>query len=330
LFAVIVFCLLSASDVYAQIDQWGYWQNGVTEAWWFSTTEFKTEEAATAVALWNAIGAAKQSPSPDWAGDYFRGSDVHGTYVRWSPQGGFIMADIDKCQAKVMRVTYGRVNATATLIEFIPEFRKGSQRHGEMHSETEPLSTIRFVPVSWRGILHLIPPDEISDFGNLAAGLGKYNPGFNPAGWLEYDFYYKLNSPESDAAGELPVVPVGYEQFVKEPLEATIESVGHRRVKRVATVGGPPYYESHSTVVIAAGSASGVKRGMVFRVRGSEGDDTVEIFKVRRTSSLGLIVRTLDDASNETYYDWDPKIGKQFPNRYPPIAVGWRVTTAPK
>jgi hypothetical protein len=329
-FAAIAFCLLPAFPLHAQIDQWGYWQNGVSEPWWFSTAEFTSEEAAKAVVRWNEIGAEKKNSSHEWAGDYFRGSDVHGTFVRWSPEAGFVIADIDKCQAKVMRVTYGRVNATVTLIEFIPEFRKGSQHHQTMHSETELLSTIRFVPVRWRGILHLVSPDEISDFGNLAAGLGNYNMGFNPAGWLAYDFYYKLNGEESAAAGDLPVVPAGYEQFVKKPIEATIESVGSRRVKRVPTVGGPPYYESHSTVVINAGGANGVKRRMIFRVRDSEGDDTVEIIRVRRTSSFGRIVRTLDDYSSETYYDWDTKTGKQFPKRYPPIAVGWRVTTAPK
>jgi hypothetical protein len=57
LLAAAVFCLLPAAPLCAQIDKWGYWQNGVTEAWWFSTAEFKTEEAEEAVARWHRIGA---------------------------------------------------------------------------------------------------------------------------------------------------------------------------------------------------------------------------------------------------------------------------------
>lgn len=328
LFAMIVFCLLTAASLQAQIDQWGYWQNGLSEPWWFSTAEFKTEEADTVIARWNAIGAENQVPLQPWAGDYFAGSEVHGTYLRWSPQGGFVITDIDKCQAKVMRATYGRVNATSTMVEFIPEFRKGSQHHGNSHGKIEPLSTIRFVPVSWRGIFHLVPAEELSEFGDLAAGLGNYNSGLNPAGWIEYDFYYKLNGKESGAPGDLPVFPAGYEQFLKKPIEATITSVTSRKVKRVSAAGDPPEYESHSTVAITAGSASGVKRGMIFRISDSAGD-RVEIIRVRRASSLGIIVRTMDDHANEIYQDWDPRAGQDLAKPYPPIAIGWRVTTAP-
>lgn len=330
LFVAVICCLLPTSRLHAQIDQFGYWQNGVSEPWWFSTAEFSSDEAAGAVARWNQIGSEKQSPSHEWAGDYFKGSEVHGTYVRWAPRGGFIMADIDKCQAKVMRVTYGQVSTSDGLIEFIPEFRKGSQHHGQTHHEPEPLATIRFVPVRWRGILHLVSRDEIMNFADFAAGLGKYNVGLNPGGWWNYDFYYKLDSKESEVTGELPVVPAGYEQFIKNPVEATIKSLDSRKVKRVSQADDPPSYESHATVTITAGSANGVQRRMVFRVRDSEGDDTVEIIRVGRTSSLGRIKRTLDDDFSETYYDWDPKLDQQIPRRYPAIAVGWRVTTAPK
>jgi hypothetical protein len=327
LFTLVIFCV-SASPLSAQIDQWGYWQNGVSEPWWFSAAEFNSDEAARAVAIWKEIGAEEQTSREKWAGDYFRGSEVHGTYVRWSPQRGFVIAHINKCEARVLKVTYGRVHATPSLIEFIPEFSKGSEGHGKGSHEVEPVSIIRFVPVTWRGIPHLLSPDEISDFADYAAGLGKFNVGFDPASWFEYGFFYKLNGEESGS--DLPIFPAEYAQFVKTPIEAIIESLGSRRVKRVPTAGGPPYYESHSTVAINVGSANGVKRGMVFRVVDSEGDDSVEIIRVSLTSSLGRIVRTLDDNSTETYYEWDPKLNKQFPKRYPPIALGWRVTTAPK
>jgi hypothetical protein len=333
LFAAIVFFLMPAPQAVAQIDRWGYWQNGVSEAWWFSTADFNADDADRAIARWNEIGAEPHDASEEWAGDFFSGGETHGTYLRWSPQGGFVIAHINKCEARAMEVTYGRVNVTKSLIEFIPEFHGGSRQHGEeVHHESEPLSIIRFVPVSWHGILHLVRPGEVSSFCDFAAGLGEHNAGFNPAGWLglEYDFFYKLNSNGSETAGDLPIVPPGYEKFVKNPIEANIKSLLRRSVKRIPTVGGPSAYESHSMVWITAGSANGVKPKMIFRVRDSEGDDTIEIVRVTRASSLGRIVRSLDDDSNETYYDGDPKLNKQLAKRFPPIANGWRVTTAPK
>ena len=75
-----VVCHYSAS---AQVDQWGYWDNGVTESWWLSSGDFSREEAVNAVSVWKRIGVANQDVSgKDYAGDYFRGSDTHGTYMR--------------------------------------------------------------------------------------------------------------------------------------------------------------------------------------------------------------------------------------------------------
>jgi hypothetical protein len=124
-FLAILLALACPHSASAQLDQWGYWDNGVTESWWLSSGDFSSEDAVNAVSVWKRIGVANQDVSgKPWAGDYFSGSDTHGTYLRWSEQAGFIIVHVDKCQAKVMGVTYGKIEASPTLVQFFPDFTK--------------------------------------------------------------------------------------------------------------------------------------------------------------------------------------------------------------
>lgn len=178
----LLLACISAASGQMQIDQWGYWQNGVSEAWWFSKGEFTTAQADEAVSRWKKIGDELQNASQsDWAGTYFSGSETHGTYMRWSGQKGFIIAHIDKCQAKVMGVTYGRVEVSPTVIKFFPEFNNASAKNKHQHSHSDKLAPIRFVPVKVNRDQLLIREDEMPAFGDFMAGLGTYN--FS-------DFYY--------------------------------------------------------------------------------------------------------------------------------------------
>jgi hypothetical protein len=119
--ALLVCALACAPTASAQLDQWGYWENGVTEHWWLASEDFTAGDATNAVARWNQIGEVKDKGA--WAGDYFRGGETHGTYLRWSP-AGFVIAGVDKCAARVMTLAYGRVEVTPALIQFFPELDK--------------------------------------------------------------------------------------------------------------------------------------------------------------------------------------------------------------
>src|SRR5687767_6204282 len=91
----ICFAVCAVSSVQGQIDKWGYWQNGVSEAWWFPTAQFTTQQAEEAIARWKNIEDENHAAnSNEWTGTYFSGSDVHGTYLRVAPRSGFVMVHV--------------------------------------------------------------------------------------------------------------------------------------------------------------------------------------------------------------------------------------------
>jgi len=335
-----------AAPASAQLDQWGYWENGVTESWWLSSDDFTKEDAVNAVARWKSIGVNnKNAPGGEWEGDYFSGSDTHGTYMRWSPQAGFIISHVDKCQAKVMGVSYGRVDASPTLVQFFPEFSKeSSSSHGHSHSKAPKPSVLRFVPVEWRGQRMLVGEGTMSDFGDYVAGLGKYNygGGFLYLGYVEFLTKREVGGgshletesappQEETGAGEKPpVVPPGYERFLKKPIEATITAIGKRRVQRNYSYENPngsgASYERASLtfVTVNVGTAHGVKVSMFLRVAEPAEGDEVRIIRAGKVSSTGVVIRSVDE-SGETFFD----SRTEQPQPHSKVAVGWKLTTSP-
>jgi hypothetical protein len=324
----------------AQRDQWGYWNNGVTESWWFSAEEFTAEEAADAVARWNAIGADNGLQGASvWAGDYFSGGDTHGTYVRWSQKSGYLMAHVDKCQAKVMGLSYGRVEVMPARIAFYPDLDKvirKSHVSSHLHSRNPP-TVIRYVPIKWRSKLFLVDESEMSDFGDYLVGLGKFNgrEGFLD---LEYErFLARATNKTKDnrvdehlavSDSDQPIVPIGDEHFLKKPVEAAVTSVGKTRVARsysYETLDGAAI--THERVLLTfvsvnAGIDKGLKYGMFLRVVNSATGDSVRIVRVGRSSSTGVVIRDLPQEGEPTSEETEER---------PPskIKAGWQLTTSP-
>ncbi len=339
LFALL-FIAVSAQVAQVQFDQYDRWENGVTEPW--SVGDFTKEEISVVQSLWKAIEAENQKQSMhEWAGDYFVGSDTHGTYLRWSPQVGFVIANVDKCQARLMGLTYGKVTASPTLIRFFPAFHKtASMSHG--HSQKPALAEVRFVPVKWRNQYHFIAEDELADFGDYVAGLGKYNDW---AGlYIEItEFFTGLESGQANAnalvldsngdgklSADSPRMPPGYEHYLKKPIRARITAVGNRRLKRDYTFEGLSRSVTHTFasvtyVRVNAGTAHGVKSGLMLRVVDSKAGDEVRIIRAGKLSSTGVVVRDINENSRETFYDSESE--RQMP--YPQVAAGWELTTNP-
>ncbi|HEY9285986.1 MAG TPA: hypothetical protein VIP46_21225 [Pyrinomonadaceae bacterium] len=349
----------------AQLDQWGYWENGVTESWWLSSGDFAKEDAVNAAALWKRIG----EPTPadgagGWAGDYFRGGSTSGTYVRWSPEGGFIIAGVNKCEARVVALTYGKVNVTPTVIHFFPEFSKAAAPHGHAHGArraADPLAAMRFVPVEWLGERLLINEGEMGSFGDYVAGLGEYNfwlgtPHFFAEDLIGTQFYAKTVPEFVAAAGEggreaeaeaapveaaaapgegeqaeaaPPVVPPGYERFLKKPIEATVTAVGGRRVRRKLSFkneSSEVFYGhvSLTDVTIDAGTEHGLKPGMFLLARDAGEVERIRIVRAGKRSSTGYVIRELAEDGSETVTDGDDARRPR-----PKVAAGWKLTTSP-
>jgi hypothetical protein len=314
-----------------ELDPQGRWINGVTEPWWFQDN-IRAEDIKSAQSVWTSIGS--NNGTNDWTGDYFVGGDTHGSYLRWMPQG-YVLFHVDKCQAKVMGLSYGKVIYRDDLVQLLPE--KASTEGAKHGHRVE--SPLRFLPVTWRNGRYLVAEDEIAEFGDYVAGLGKYNSNGFP--WLEYaQFFYK---PRDSHAGptenhatirqssrpifEVPLVPSGYEKFIKKPIDGNIVARAKGYVRKNAE--NEWWDDVIIPVSINVGSANGLKEKMVLRVVGTEGFggnvEYVEITKLNLKSSRGIITRPVrktpcikfaptDDCANPDYLA---------------IKVGLRVTTNP-
>jgi len=329
----------AAQSAFAQLDRWGYWENGLTESWWLSSADYTAADAVNAVARWKNIGQDQTTRENAWAGDYFRGGDTHGTYFRWSPKAGFIMAHVDKCQARVMGVTYGKVELLPDVILFYPEFDKAAAKpHGHSHPLTQEVKVMKFVPIEWNGSRILVAEGEMADFGDYIAGLGKYN-------FSDFTYFYqteffaksgeRIETDQSNALVEKPAatggprLPRTYQHFLKHPIEATVISVGARRVRKTYSYEnqdgtGASYYEpiSLTAVKINAGTTQGLRRGMFMRVAEPDEGDEIRLTHVGKLTSNGIIIRDLGDDRSEVFFEFD----KTRPHSK--VAVGWKLTTS--
>lgn len=315
------------NTVQAQVDKWGAWENGVSESWWLSSRTFTNEDVANAIARWKSIG---ETESTGWEGDYFSGSEVHGTYLRWSPAGGFIIADVDKCQALVMALSYGRVRVTPSGIQLIPEFSKSSKpqgHHGAKHVDT----ILNFVPVKWRSSLYLIPENEIADFADYAAGLGQYNALNDKEAFLPESHFYSKYAGNM-VTGDLPVLPDAYQRFVRSPLAGEITAIRGKKLRRNYSYEFKSDAYSFATqfelasltfVTVNIGTVHGAKKDMFLRIVKPDLGEALRLIEVGSTSSTAVLVREVENRK-ETYYDHEAEREVE----YPPVATRWILTTA--
>jgi hypothetical protein len=324
LFLLSLFCFVPAAN--AQIDQWGYWNNGVSESWWFSAEDFTKGEADSAIEKWNEVGSQLKGADPNsWYGDYFRGDETHGIFFRVSDTN-FVMVRVDKCAARVMSLSYGTVRFTSTQFQLQPQFAKSAK---SQHAHDTASFAFDFVGVKWRKTLMLVAETEMPDFGDYVAGLGKYNYS-DFRYWLGNEFFNKLGPAYSIENSDQPQVPQGYEHFLKEPITATITAVKSRTVKKNYSYENPDgtgasNFEpvSLTTVTIDAGSAHGLKRGMFLRVVRPNENESVRLLQVGKFSSTGVIARDLIDG-HEKFFDGDTEQLRPYPR----IQSGWRLTTS--
>jgi hypothetical protein len=320
--------IVSGQGFDGELDQQGRWINGVTEPWWFPDN-IPAEDVKSAQSVWSSIG--NQSAVDGLTGDYFIGGDTHGGYLRWI-DGRYVLFNVDKCQAKVMAFSYGTVVSTPGLVQLIPE-RKASGATNHRHG---PETNLRFLPVTWRNARYLVPENEIAEFGDYVAGLGKYNS--HDFTLLEYaQFFFKPRNTTSSSESAtiekrrdlfvVPLVPQGYEKFIKRPIDGNIVA----RAK--AYVRHNPENEWWNDLIIPVslnvGSAKGLKEKMVVRVPGTEGfggsEEYVEITKVSLNSARGIIARPVRKLP---CIKFDPADDCRNPD-YPVIKAGLRVTTNP-
>jgi len=176
----------------------------------------------------------------------------------------------------------------------------------------------------------------MAGFGNYIAGLGNYN--FS-------DFHYSFstefltrfapeNTDQIDKVKDRPsvvVVPDEYAHYLKQPIEATIVRVDRVQMRKtysyqnLAETGATHHTAPVNliTVVVSAGKAQGLKRGMFLNVIDPRQNERVRILRVGRTSSTGVIVRDLDENYQEVPFDHETG------DPYLKIVAGRKLTTSP-
>jgi len=301
-----------------ELDPSGRWINGVSEPWWFEKS-LATEDVFAAQKKWVAIEQEnRQSPKNRWPGDYFAGSETHGDYLRWSPKNGFVWLNVNKCMATVMSFSYGDVVSTPNLIQMLPHKAvNGSQDHG--HSNQ---TAVRFLPVVWRSQL-LVSKDQIDEFGNYVAGVGTFNDW--AGSYLEVEPFFgrlsgdlKEGGDNSADASKVPIVPPGYERFIKKPIYATVASVS----KAYRRSSENEWWDDFVTPVKVKLSRIGAKAKMKFRI--SDSDEVIEITNVRRRLAEGIIVRPIRKNPCVKFAVDDDCSGEE----YAPIEVGLKASTS--
>ena len=326
---VLAIPLVTLSQSVGLMDEYGRWVNGISEPWMFSES-LPRQNVNAVQQKWSAIESEnKTAAERQWSGNYFTGGDTHGSYLRWSKRNGFVLMHVDKCAAQVMGFSYGKVVFTPNLIQLVPETTVSSQTsHG--HS----MKATRLLPVTWRSDRYLVPEDEIADFGDYIAGLGKYNDW--AGNYIEVvEFFAKLDRemagtvdelarPSSNKKqvpeGDLPTVPPGLERFIKKPIEITIGSVGTGWVKR--NNENLWWDDLIIPLTVNAGRTEGVIPKMKFRI--ADSDEIIIVTNVGARRSRAIVVRSARKRPC-VKYSKDDDCGEI---EYSPIGVGWRASTS--
>jgi hypothetical protein len=322
--------LATLSQSVGLLDEYGRWVNGISEPWMFPESIPK-QDIAVAQRRWLAIEAGtKTSSEAEWEGNYFIGGDTHGSYLRWSQREGFVLMNIDKCAAQVMGFSYGRVVFAPGLIQLVPE-RAITGRPNHSHA-TKPI--FRFLPVTWRGNRYLVPENQIADFGDYVAGLGKYNDW--AGNYIErVEFFAKferevvaiVDGPAHPSSAkkrafqiDLPKVPPGFERFMKQPIDVAVVRVGLTRVKH--SIENEWWDDLVIPLTLSAGRLDRVRRKMKFRM--ADSDEVIIVTNVGIRSSQAILVRNtrkkpcVKFSKDDDCGDWE----------YPPIVVGLRASTS--
>jgi hypothetical protein len=304
---------ISAIGQPSQFEQDGRWINGVSESWFFEA-EHPREEILAMQFKWAAIGNELQQPSQHrWQGGYFEGSDTHGDYLRWSPKSGFVWLKVDKCRATVMSFSYGEVVAGPTSVQLIT----GKTIIGSGNHRHSTFSTVRFLPVIWSKTLWLVPELEMASFGDYVAGVGRYNE------WLLYGEFGPMflskafSDNETFPVSKEPIVPHGYERYIKTPIAATVVVVGRAYVQR----SDDESWDDLITPVTVKLSRTGAKAKLKFRLLDS--DEVIELIKVRGRTASGIIVRP---TRKKPCVKFDPEDDCLDPD-FDPVTVGLKAST---
>lgn len=285
-------------DALKYFDENKRWYNEFTEHW-FNFYDIPESEIRDSIAQFDKIGKDLRNPENEWEGTYGNGGDTHGSYLRWSEKNGFILLVINKCNGGPTQIKRGKVVVTSSLVRLIPEKIVTASFHHRSHSKKTHNKPVEFLFVKWRGKKFLIFSDQIINFADYTAGLNPETSGLYDEGW----YFSEVLKEENGSANELPIFPIGYENYVKKPFKGEIISVEKtfRRNKPIPSKEEGEYFldfaknyeDLVSEVKINLGKSSGIYPKVVMRFVSDEDSsdyDRIVITKVFGNYSIGEYV----------------------------------------
>ena len=304
---ILLFVGFCQTASFAQLNEHGRWKSDLYyEPVEINYRSYSESDFKNALTKLEAIKSENNNVTDEWAGDYSAQSgEVNVIAMRWSPRAGFVHLNFYTCLPELRGLNYGTITATP---DYILLTSQTSQRSGRV---------TKYLPVKWGERHYLVPESEVAQFYKFVAGYG-----WKKDEYVFFDFLLKNDDLEKPIAG-MPVLPRGYDQFVRKPIEATITEILRREIKTERSYDGSLAYESHTFVKLNAGSADGIKRGMTLNVVESKDYERVEIVQVRRQSSVGVLVRSLDENRQESFKNYRTDEIKP----YPTVSVGWQLST---
>lgn len=323
---LLLFVLSASSSAQTNQDerlQSGQLESGYEDASWYLPAAPR-EEIESLKARWGAIAQELRLTSSEFAGTYFRGGEMRQSYLRWSPDNGFVYVYVYE-NFSVLDFSYGRVQVTPSEIIFTVE---REQRTNDL--DNAPLATPnRWIPAKWKRSRYMISVDDIDDFGNYVAGLGQYNDFNGPC--CEFVPFFVTSNERASENAHRPIVPNRYAQYLREQIEGRITFVGRRRIVRDYTSSGELYGHLHliaslTPVRVNIGRRHGVRRNLLFRLIDQPHGQFLKITRVGYESSSGVIVRDVDESGRETCFDPETLTERVCP----PLAARIRVTTSPR
>ena len=308
---VIAAALLIASvPSHAQINYEERWEHGFGEGAFFNYERYMREDAVALRARWQRIEEENRNANlNEWAGDYQGAGEVSQYVLRWSPRAGFAYIYIYTCIPEVRWLEHGSVSASPRLIQMRAENRP--------RGDTPRSSVTNYLPVRWGERHYLILETRVGEFYSHVAGYGQ-----TPVEWTG-EFFVRDGDGDKPVSG-MPILPPGYERFVRYPIEATIMRVGRSFVRNRGRDRGQDYYDSVTPITLNVGTANGVRRTMDFHLIGSRHAETIEIRRVGRNLTQAVIIRPWMEGRGEVREDFQTRT--YVP--YIPITTGSRLTTS--
>lgn len=237
--------------------------------------------------------AAEQTPTADWAGDYRAGDSLS---LRQLTVTNERFLESHQLDIGISSWRAGRVEGT-TRDRIVLVAEEGSE-------DFAPRTVFLCIP--WGEQRFLVPIEEMEQFCSdvhAAASIKRYLR----TGATESIKKYLGTGDATASPSGTPAVPAPWDQLIlAAPIESTIAEVISSRIEPHAFGGRVVSMR----VAIAAGSAQGVRKGVIFR------------FAESRQSGL---FRVVDVAPDRCIADYTATLAER---EFPPEA-GWKVSTRP-